>query len=146
MHVHVLNVLNVLIGSILLILAILHSFIPNTTLLTIVYALGAAITLLTLHRSMSIGMARVLAVMTTALMFFYFAGFFKLATHFDAYWYRTGASLEAVGLLLAAFAMIPVLSAYSCLLKADCREAFELRKRRAFFSVPQSVEDQIASS
>ena len=140
--------LNVIIGCVLLALALLHAFIPRSSpeVLTfmVMYAAGAVFAFASLRRNISLPLARVLAVGTTAIMFFYFAGFFKMATHFTEAWYRSGAALEGVGMLLSAFAMIPVLSCYSCILKADCRETLQRQdtSRRAFFSVPESVQEK----
>ena len=47
------------------------------------------------------------------------------------------STMDALGMLIGAFAMIPVLSDYSCRLKADCREELATRKRGSFFSAPQ---------
>ena len=132
-----------IIGCILLALAILHAFIPHAlapTLLAL-YATGAICAFATLKTQQPLLVTRILAVLTTGVMFFYFAGFFKIAPHFHEEWYRSGAALEGVGLLLSAFAMIPVLSCYSCMLKADCREELTRNGRPAFFSVPESVQD-----
>lgn len=137
------RVINGVIGGVLLALAVLHAFIPHAASLTLMslYGVGAMLALLTWSNNISLGLARVLAIGTTAVMFFYFAGFFKMAPHFSETWYMSGDALEAVGLLLSAFAMIPVLSSYSCLLKAECREAMEKdTSRRAFFSVPEQVQ------
>ena len=79
----------------------------------------------------------------TGLMFFYFAAFFSMAMHFNEHWYHSGLALDAIGLLFSAFAMIAVLSEYSCRLKADCLERRE-EKRRAFFSVPQHIDRTIS--
>ena len=141
--------LNGVIGCVLLTLALLHAFIPRSSpeVLTfmVMYAAGAVFAFASVRSSMSLPLARVLAVGTTAIMFFYFAGFFKMATHFTETWYRSGAALEGVGMLLSAFAMIPVLSCYSCILKKDCRETLQKAdhtSRRAFFSVPESVQEK----
>ncbi len=137
---------NGIIGCVLLALALLHAFIPRSSpeVLTFMamYAAGAVFAFASMRSTISIPVARVLAVGTTAIMFFYFAGFFKMATHFTETWYRSGAALEGVGMLLSAFAMIPVLSCYSCILKADCRETMKQQQtsRRAFFSVPDGVQ------
>ncbi len=134
------RMINVVIGVLLLVLAILHLFVPNHTHFMALYAVGAVLAFLTLIRNLSINTARLLAIGTTAVMFFYFAAFFKLAPHFHEQWYSSGVGLEGVGMLLSAFAMIPVLSCYSCLLKADCRETIVEQKRAAFFSVPENIQ------
>ena len=134
-----------LIGCGLMLLAVIHAFIPNDNVTTMLYAGGAALAFLTVKRDLSIIIARVLAVATTALMFFYFACFFELSLAFNEHWYYSGAALDAVGLLFAAFGMIAVLAEYSCILKADCHERVKAGRRRAFFSVPQGIEDHSTS-
>ncbi|MEM9621893.1 MAG: hypothetical protein AAF993_09615 [Pseudomonadota bacterium] len=138
------RVINAVIGFILLTLTVLHFFVPNHIHLAALYGAGAALAFISLAREISIRTARLLAIGTTAVMFFYFAGFFKMAPHLHENWYTSGAGLEGVGMLLSAFAMIPVLSCYSCLLKADCRETHMTvpQKRAAFFSVPENVQEK----
>lgn len=134
-----------LIGCILIMLAIIHAFIPHASANTFLalYAAGAICAFGTLYASMNLTVARVLAVATTGLMFCYFAAFFKMAPHFHEEWYRSGAALEGVGMLLSAFAMIPILSCFSCMLKADCRETMQQRdSKTAFFSAPDSVQEK----
>lgn len=143
------RMVNAVIGCILLFLATLHFFVPNHTGFIALYGSGAVLAFITLRTTLNTNTARLFAVATTAVMFFYFAGFFKMAPHFTEYWYRSGTALEGVGLLLSAFAMIPVLSSYSCMLKADCQEAMQQRARRrarrpAFFSVPDNIEENSA--
>ena len=58
-----------------------------------------------------------LAVASVIAMFFYFAGFFRIVDRFHEQWYRSGLMLDAVGLLISAFAMIPVLSVFSSRMK-----------------------------
>jgi hypothetical protein len=135
-----------IIGSILLTLAIIHAFIPHSSALTFIllYASAAICAFATLYFNMHLILARVFAVGTTAVMFFCFAVFFKMAPHFHEEWYRSGAALEGVGMLLSAFAMIPVLSYFSCMLKAECRETLERDAGGSnFFSVPDSVPPDI---
>ena len=135
--------MNAIIGCVLLVFAALHVFIPNHMLFVFVYAFGAFFALATMKLAdMSVNVARVLAVGTTAVMFFYFAGFFTMAPHFEAEWHKTGAALEGLGMLFSAFMMIPILSCYSCLLKAEgCDDLKEQKetKRRAFFRVPEDI-------
>ena len=141
------RIVNLVIGCLLLALSLLHLFIPHNGPLILMYGAGAVFALIATRTSLNNSLARLFAVATTALMFFYFAGFFKMAAHFHEYWYKSGAGLEGVGLLLSAFAMIPVLSSYSCFLKADCEHATSQRDARsvkspAFFSVPETVQDK----
>ena len=69
----------------------------------------------------SFAWARVLAVASVIAMFFYFAGFFRIVDRFHEQWYRSGLMLDAVGLLISAFAMIPVLSVFSSRMKCGGR-------------------------
>ena len=130
--------LNGLIGCIFLLIALLH--VPHPMPFTWVPYLGAAmLALITLKREISDALSRALAVITTLTMFFFFAGFFVIVPKLAADWYRHQEGWEAVCLILAAFAMIPILSDYSCRLKAECREARQAHRRRAFFSVPSHI-------
>ena len=71
----------------------------------------------------------------------------KMASGFEEQWYRTGAALEGIGFLLAAFMMIPTLSCYSCLLKAEGCAQFrenseaEGAERGSFFGVPEDIQN-----
>lgn len=142
MMMRAMHSVNGLIGLLLLTLCLLHFFIPNSLLKATLYGAGAILAFVTLSpRGLGIYTARLLAVCTTALMFFYFAGFFRMAPHFNEHWYHSGAALEALGMLLSAFAMISVLSSYSCMLKADCDHRLQKSvKRPAFFSVPENMQ------
>ena len=124
------------IGAALAILALLHVGDPECVELTMAYAAGSVLAFTSLA-NLSIPVARGLAVVTTVCMFFYFASFFSLAPELHSQWYRGSMAVEAFSVLLAAFAMIPVLSCYSCRLKAECREALAKERRTGFFSVPQ---------
>lgn len=140
------RVVNSAVGCTLLALALLHAFIPHTSpnayTFMVMYGLGALFAFASLHVNMGLWLARVLAIGTTATMFFYFAGFFKLAPHFHETWYQSAAGLEGVGMILSAFAMIPILSCYSCILKADCREKLVQPGNGAFFGVPEGVQEK----
>ena len=50
------------------------------------YAAGAVMALGSLWRNISFGAARVLAFLTVAAMFFYFAAFFRIVDHFHENW------------------------------------------------------------
>jgi len=94
------------------------------------YSLGLLLSLMTFKTHLSPGMTWFMAICSTVAMFFYFAGFFTLVPYMLADWYAQPAGREAGGLLLAAFAMIPILSVYTCRLKVDCPYAAENRERR----------------
>ena len=70
-------------------------------------------------------------------MFFYFAAFFRIADHFYEQWYRSGMMLEAVGMLISAFAMIPVLSVFSCAMKCQGQDVGA--SDRALFAAPEDT-------
>lgn len=137
------RMVNAIIGCVLLVFAVLHVFIPNNFHFVFAYGIGALFAFITVKPGgMGIKTAGIFAVGTTAIMFFYFAGFFTMAPHFEAEWHKTGAALEGLGMLLSAFLMIPILSSYSCFLKGeDCDEfrAEKESKRGSFFSVPKDV-------
>ncbi len=131
--------LNGFIGFGFILLALLHLGVPDGNLLIGAYLVGSALAFITLLR-LPLNIARVLAVVTTVAAFFYFIGFFQMAPHLGPGWYAVHT--KALGQLLGAFAMIPVLAEYSCRLKADCQEA---RKgdRLGFFSVPGKFGRQV---
>ena len=128
------RVINTITGCALLALALLHVFIPKTPILTLIYLGGALLALASLRVNIDFAWARVLAVATVIAMFFYFAVFFRIVEDFHEQWYRSGMMLEAVGMLISAFAMIPVLSVYSCLMKCDGQVVGE--NDRAIFACP----------
>ena len=134
-----------IIACVLATFAVLHAFIPNHLFIAFLFGAGAFLAAITIiPRSMGIHTARFLALCTTALMFFYFAGFFSMAPEFEEGWHKTGAALDGLAMLLSAFLMIPVLSCYSCLLKAEGCEQFRTKKepkRGAFFSVPDHIKN-----
>ena len=137
------RIFNATVGFMLLGLAVLHGFIPKSPLLSVIYAAGSVMALVSLWRNINFGTARVFAFLTVAAMFFYFAAFFRIVDHFHENWYRGGMALEAVGMLLSAFAMIPVLSVFSCRMKADCVELG--LTSQALFSAPDEEKDEASA-
>jgi hypothetical protein len=107
------------LGVVLALFAVLHIGQPDGLLWTTVFAGGAILAFLTLKRDMPLMIARVLAVLSSLAMFWFFAGFFRLAPHLNADWYERAAAIDAIGLLFAGFAMITILSEYSCRMKAE---------------------------
>ena len=99
------------IGIVLSLLAVVHAFIPMLPIFSVLYGLGAALALLSLLNITNAWAVRFLAIASTGAMFLYFFGFFRLVQHFHDNWHRGGVALEAIGMLLSAFAMIAVLSA-----------------------------------
>lgn len=132
--------LNGFIGFGFILLALLHLGVPDASFLVGAYLVGSALAFVTLVRHLPLNVARILALVTTAATFFYFIGFFQMAPHLGNGWYAVHT--KALGQLLGAFAMIPVLAEYSCRLKADCPEA-GARKRGGFFSVPRKPAKQV---
>lgn len=135
------RMVSAIIGCVLAAIAILHAFLPYSTAFIYIYAAGAVLAFVTVRPGrLGLNTARFFALCTTAVMFFYFAGFFKMAPYFTETWYQTGAALEGIGMLISAFLMIPILSCYSCLLKADGCERVRESKRPAFFRVPGDIQ------
>jgi hypothetical protein len=107
---------------------------PHSGLWFYVYAFGALVSAICLRDGLHRHVYRLFAISTMLLMFFYFFGFFQLAPNLYGSWWQSATALEAVGLLFGAFAMIPVLSTYSCRLKATCADI--TRRAPAVFSAP----------
>jgi hypothetical protein len=129
--------INGLIGCVFVVIGLIH--VPHPMPLTWVPYLGAAVlAFITLKPEISVAFARILAITTTVAMFFFFAGFFVVAPKLAADWYMRPEGWDAVGRITTGFLMLPILSEYSCRLKAECREALE-HQRRPFFSAPRSV-------
>lgn len=128
------------IGCVLLVLALIHIPFPEP-LAWLPYSAAAVLALITMKSELSMAISRVLAIATAAMMFFLFALFFLVVPTLEADWYMTQYGWAAVCLILSAFLMIPILSDYSCRLKADCMEARAAR-RTAFFSVPNDVHPE----
>ena len=135
---------NALIGCTLVVIGLIHAFHP-TPLAWAPYAGASILAFISLkpelvnnRPELSIAVARVLAIVTTAVMFFFFAGFFISVSKLPADWYADQTGWVAVCRILSAFVMIPLLSDYSCRLKKECQEA-RLAERRAFFSVPHHI-------
>ena len=109
---------------------------PDSGVWFSIYGIGALGAGLTLLDNLPRTAHRLLAVSTMLLMFFYFFGFFELAPGLPRQWWTSEVGREALGLLFAAFAMIPVLSCYSCRLKATCAD--KDRRSPAVFSSPHA--------
>ena len=119
---HGVHYLNGVLGLVLVVFAVLQVGSEGGVWWASVYIWGAFLAFLTLKLQLNLWTVRFLAVVTTAAMFFYFAAFFRLAPNLHEEWYRGADAIEALGLLFAAFSMIPVLSEFSCRMKADCVE------------------------
>lgn len=110
------------IGVLFVVIALLHVPHPSPWL-WLPYAAGAALAGLALIRNLSIVLSRLLAVAATALMFFFFAGFFMAVPKLASDWYQSQEGWLVVTRLLGAFTLIPLLSDFSCRCKAECRMA-----------------------
>ncbi|NJN51611.1 MAG: hypothetical protein HC809_07355 [Gammaproteobacteria bacterium] len=110
---------NALIGVVLLLVTALQFDDLHPVRWALVYFAGASLSLLSTLPRLSLNMIRFLACATTAMLFFYFAGFFLLVPGLEADWYLKPHGGDAQGLLFAGFAMIPVLSAFSCRMKSE---------------------------
>lgn len=134
--------INGFIGCVLLLIGLVHVPFPMPFSWA-PYLVGAALALITLKSEISIPLARLLAIGTAVAMFFFFAGFFVGAPKLAADWYTRPEGWDAVGRIIAAFLMLPILSEYSCRLKAERREAIaHERQRRYFFSAPEHAPNQ----
>lgn len=111
--------INALIGLSLLVLSVLQFDDPEPLRWALVYFLGASLAIVSLLPGLSRAMSRLMAVATTCVLFFYFGGFFAQVPMLDANWYLTGQGNDALGLLFCGFAMISVLAAFSCRMKAE---------------------------
>ena len=126
------RLVNAVIAVALVALAVLKLDDPSGASM---FLFGALIAAFALKHYLSAWSVRVLAFLAAGTLFCYFGQFFYLVPHLQPswYWQWQGDALEATALLLSGFAMIPVLSEYSCRLKAsrECvrgRRQFEARK------------------
>lgn len=110
--------LNGLIGCGFVILAALHSAEMSQTC-WMSYAGAALLAFIALKSHINLTTSRILAGLTTLLMFFYFAYFFTVAPSLEQEWYREIKFWEAISQIMAAFLLIPVLSNYTRRLKAE---------------------------
>jgi hypothetical protein len=115
------------LGLVLALFALLQIGQPDGLQWAAVFGSGAILAFLTLKRDMPMMMARALAVLSSLAMFWFFAGFFRMAPNLHPSWYERAAAIDAIGLLFAGFAMIAILSEYSCRMKAECKERTEQR-------------------
>ena len=107
---------NAVIAVALLVFALVSLAAPVEALM---YAVGAVLAGIAFKRWLRAWMVRVLAIATAFALFWYFGQFFMLANSLEPGWYAGGEAIHAIGLLCSGFAMIPVLSEFSCRMKAD---------------------------
>ena len=128
----------VIIGVVLSLLSVIHAFIPAMPVLATLYGVGAVLALSSLFNVTNVWAVRAFAIASTGAMFLYFFGFFRLVQHFHDNWQRSGVAFEAIGMLLSAFAMIAVLSVYSCRLKGSHNDMDS--GDQAIFGVPKNLK------
>jgi len=93
--------LNGLIGCGFVILAALHSAEMSQTC-WMSYAGAALLAFIALKSHINLTTSRILAGLTTLLMFFYFAYFFTVAPSLEEEWYREIKFWEAISQIMAA--------------------------------------------
>jgi len=129
--------INGLIGCVLILIGLVH--VPHPMPLTwLPYVIAGLLAFVTLKANISSSLVWVLAIATAAAMFFFFAGFFVAAPKLATDWYTRPEGWDAVGRIIAAFLMLPILSEYTCRNKAECRDARE-RRRGSFFAASDSA-------
>ena len=135
------SIVNAAIGVTFLLLTVTHLMGAPTSHAgcTVMMGAGAICALTTFLSNPSRLLSRFLALGSTVLMFGFFAMFFRMASGFGEGWYRGAFGLEAISLLVAAFALIPVLAAHSCRLKAECSKQLKREDSVGFFSVPVEI-------
>ena len=121
---------NAFLAAVLTVFALMTLDDPRQALM---FGIGAALAAVALKHWLGLWTVRFLATATAVLLYWYFGQFFLRADNLEDGWYASSAALPMAGLLIAGFAMIPVLSEYSCRMKAgaDCERArrqFESRK------------------
>ena len=107
-----------LIGCGFVILTVLHTA-EMSHYCWVLYACAATLAFISLKPHINLTTSRILAGLTTLLMFVYFAQFFTIAPGLEGAWYRENKFWEAISQIIAAFCLIPVLSNYTCRLKAE---------------------------
>lgn len=83
------------------------------------FAFGAVVAAVAATRWLHTQVVRLLAFLSAGVMFYFFWQFFSLTPALPADWYRQPGTLHTFGLLFAGFGMIPVVSEYTCRMKAN---------------------------
>ena len=109
---------NGLIGCGFVLLAALHTA-EMSHYCWISYLSAAVLAFVSLKPQLNLTTSRLFAGLTTLLMFYFFAIFFSVAPGLEGSWYRENKFWEAISQVTAAFCLIPVLSNYTCRLKAE---------------------------
>ena len=121
---------NAIIAVALLGLALLMRHQPGEAAMFIV---GAVLAAIAFKHWLSTWMVRTLAFVAAGTMFCYFGRFLLLVPTLQPDWYWQPLEVvDAVGLLFAGFAMMPVLSEYSCRMKAseECERGQRSQSRK----------------
>jgi hypothetical protein len=110
------------IACVLLLLAVLSFEPPAAVGTAAMFLAGSVLAALAYKRWLPLWAVRMLAVVSAAALFGYFGQFFSMVPTLAYDWYAGSEAARVIGLLFAGFAMIPVLSEYSCRMKAtaDC--------------------------
>lgn len=106
------------LALVLVVLSLLHLDDPDPGFWMSLYGAGAILAATACKPTLGRWTVRVLATAATLTMFLYFAGFFVRVPYLGEAWYATEAHGGTLALLIAAFCMIPVVSSYSCRMKA----------------------------
>lgn len=106
------------LALVLVVLSVLHLDDPKPALWMSLYGAGAILAAASLKSSLNPWTVRVLATAATVTMFLYFGGFFARAPYLGEAWYASEGQGGTLALLVAGFCMMPIVSAYSCRMKA----------------------------
>ena len=132
---------NAIISFVLVAAALVHLDRPAESAM---FVLGAVLAAIALKHWLHARMVGLLAVITTGAMFFFFASFFHLTPTLQPDWYWQGAqAVHVASLLFAGFAMIPVLTEFSCRMKAS--EDCPLTRRAEVAKVAKEQKANVAS-
>lgn len=115
------------VGIVFLALAALQLDGP-TPLWSLYFLFGATLAFTALKRDLNLWVVRTLAVASTGAMFLYFWGFFGFDMYNVRNWYKLEGSTQCMSLLIAGFAMIPILSEFTWGMK--CAADHRIRQDR----------------
>lgn len=99
-------------------LGLLHLELKDPAIWPGLYGAGAMLAATSCKPQLTPWTVRVLATTATFTMFIYFAGFFFCAPYLTEGWYAREGHGGTLALLIAGFCMMPVVSGYSCRMKA----------------------------
>lgn len=110
---------NSALALVLVVLSLLHLGDEQPVIWMSLYGAGALLAAAACKPTLNRWTVRVLATASTVTMFIYFAGFFFRAPYLGESWYVREGNVGTLALLIAGFCMMPVVSAYSCRMKAQ---------------------------